>query len=51
MKEEYSWNDSQEIKQALKKMPKKTIIGMVAKLVELGTLGFEDLDKAVEGIK
>ena len=47
MKEEYSWNDSQEIKQALKKMPKKTIIGMVAKLVELGTLGIEDLDKAV----
>ena len=32
-------------------MPKKMIIGMIAKLVELGTLGIEDLDKAVEGIK
>jgi aspartate/tyrosine/aromatic aminotransferase len=37
--------DSQEIKQALKKMPKKAIIGMIVELVEKGRLSILDLEE------
>ena len=37
--------DSQEVKQALKKMPKKEIIGMIVELVEKGRLSLWDLEQ------
>jgi len=37
--------DSQEVKQALKKMPKKEIIGMIVELVEKGRLSIWDLEE------
>tara|TARA_R110002020_G_scaffold333527_1_gene548971 strand:+ start:1349 stop:1558 length:210 start_codon:yes stop_codon:yes gene_type:complete len=37
--------DSQEVKQALKKMPKKAIIGMIVELVEKGRLSLWDLEE------
>jgi hypothetical protein len=42
--------DSQEVKQALKKMPKKEIIGMIVELVEKGRLSLWDLAE-LKGVK
>ena len=41
----YSFNDTQEIKQALKKMTKKEIIGIIVELVEEGKISLFDLAK------
>jgi predicted HTH domain antitoxin len=40
-----SFNDTQEIKQALKKMTKKEIVGIIVELVEEGKISLLDLAK------
>jgi len=41
---ENEWRkDSQEVKQALKKMPKKALVGIIVELVERGKVSLWDL--------